>query len=160
VLAVLALTLPVTANELGSKRPFVRPSTTPVTGSDWRAVAYLARASEPGGVLASFALARYIPGETGRRTNIGDVFWSEPDPQQRQVEVARLLAGQMTPAQAQRFVTGTGARFLLADCATRANLQRELAPVIRWVRRFGCATVYQLDQTGDEPLEAARHRWN
>lgn len=150
-LAVLTLTLPVTVDELISKWRFVRPSATPVTRSDWRAVRFLARAPEPGGVLASFLLARYIPAETGRRTYIGDVFWSEPHPQQRQAEVARLLAGQMTPAQAQRFVTATGARFLLADCTTRANLERELARVIRSTHRFGCATVYQLDETSDEP---------
>jgi hypothetical protein len=37
----------------------------------------------------------------------------------------------MLPYQALAFVAGTGARFLLADCTTRANLQREFAPVIQ-----------------------------
>lgn len=95
-------------------------------------------------MLAGFPLSRYIPAETGRRTYIGDVFWSEPHPKQREAEVARLLAGRLSPVQAQRLVAGTEARFLLADCTTRADLGRELGPIIASAHRFGCATVYGL----------------
>ena len=144
-LAVIALTVPQAVSELTSKWRFVRPSTTPITRSEWQAVNYLAGDPQPGGALAGFPIGRYIPAETGRRTYIGDVFWSEPHPQQRQVEVARLLAGRMPAPQSERFVAGTGARFLLADCSTRANLERDLAPIIESARRFGCATVYELD---------------
>lgn len=142
---VLALTVPQAVSEITGKWRLVRPSAAPITRSDWQALEYLARDPLPGGVLAGFSLGRYIPGETGRHTYIGDVFWSEPDPRHRQVEVGRLLAGGMPPAQARSFVAGTGARFLLADCTARANLGRELAPMIRSVHRFGCATVYKLD---------------
>ncbi len=145
MLAVLTLTVPQTVSELSSKWRFVRPRSTLITRSDWQAVRYLSRDPQPGGVLTSFALGRYIPAETGRRTYIGDVFWSEPHPKTRQADVARLLQGQMTPAQAQRFVSSTGARFLLGDCTTRAKLGRELEPVIRSTHPFGCATVYELD---------------
>jgi len=144
VLAVLALTTPQAVSELTDKWRFVRPSATPIAVSDWEAIKYLNRDPRPGGVLAGFPLGRYIPAETGRRTYIGDVFWSEPHPKQREAEVAGLLAGRLPPAQAQRFVAGTGARFLLADCTTRADLGRELAPIIVSVHRFGCATVYGL----------------
>lgn len=143
--AVFALTVPQAVNEVTNKWRFVRPSATPITRSDWQAVIYLRDDPHPGGVLAGFPLGRYIPAETGRRTYIGEVFWSEPHPQQRQVEVARLLAGRMPPAEAESFVASTGARFLLADCNTRANLERDLAPIIQSAHRFGCATVYQLD---------------
>jgi hypothetical protein len=50
----------------------------------------------------------------------------------------------MPPAQARRFVTSTGARFVLADCAARANLAWVLAPIIRSAHHFGCAAVYQI----------------
>jgi hypothetical protein len=143
-LAVLALTVPLAVSQLSHKWRFVRPDTTPITDGDWQAITYLAHDPEAGGVLAGFPLGRYIPAETGRPTYIGDVFWSEPRPQQRQDEVARLLAGQMTPAQAQTFVAGTGARFLLADCTARANLGRDLAPITLSVHRFGCATLFRL----------------
>jgi hypothetical protein len=144
-LAVLALTVPQAVSELSDKWRFVRPGAAPITNSDWQAMDYLARDPQPGAVLAGFSLGRYIPAETGRRTYIGDVFWSEPQPGQREADVARLLAGRMSPSRAQKFVTGTGARFLLADCATRADLGRELAPIIGSVHGFGCATVYELD---------------
>jgi hypothetical protein len=143
-LAALTLAAPLTVAELTSKWRFVRPSTTPITRSDWQAISYLARDPQPGGVLAGFPVGRYIPAETGRRTYIGQVFWSEPNPQQRKVEVARLLAGRIPPAQAQKFVISTGARFLLADCTARADLARELAPIIGSSHHFGCAAVYQL----------------
>ena len=145
VLAVLALTVPQAVSEIIDKWRFVRPSTTPITRGDWQAVHHLDRDPLPGGVLAGFPLGRYIPAETGRSTCIGDVFWSEPGPRWREAEVARLLAGRLAPPQAERFVAATGARFLLADCTTHADLARELAPIIQSVHRFGCATVYQLD---------------
>ena len=154
-LALLALTAPQAVNELTSKWRYIRPTASPVTRSDWRAIGYLAREPQPGGVLAGFPLGRYIPAETGRRTYIGDVFWSEPHPQQRQLEVARLLTGRMPPTEAQTFVLSTGARFLLADCTARADLARELAPIIRSTHPFGCATVYQLD-----PEARMRHTSN
>jgi hypothetical protein len=144
VLAVLALTVPQAISELTDKWRFVRPSAAPITHGDWQAVNFLDADPRRGGVLAGFPLGRYIPAETGRRTYIGDVFWSEPHPQQRGADVARLLAGRMPASQAQKFVTGSGARFLLADCTTRADLGRELAPIIESAHRFGCATVYEL----------------
>jgi hypothetical protein len=133
VLAVLALTVPQAVSEIIDKWRFVRPSTTPMTRGDWQAVHYLDRDPLPGGVLAGFPLSRYIPAETGRSTYIGDVFWSEPGPRWREAEVARLLAGRLAPPQAERFVAATGVRFLLADCTTRADLGRELAPIIQSV---------------------------
>jgi hypothetical protein len=142
---MLALTVPQAVSEITNKWRFVRPSSAPITRDDWRAVNYLTRDPLPGGVLAGFALGRYIPAQTGRRTYIGDVFWSEPHPRQRQAEVTSLLAGGMAPQQAERFVAGTHARFLLAGCDTRANLERDLAPIIQSAHHFGCATVYQLD---------------
>ena len=146
MLAVLVLTVPQAMSEVTDKWRFVRPTATPITRSDWRAIGYLSHDPLPGGVLAGFPVGRYIPAATGRRTYIGDVFWSEPRPKQRHAEVARLLAGRLTSAQAQRFVAGTGARFLLADCTTRANVAHELAPIIASAHRFGCATVYQLER--------------
>jgi hypothetical protein len=143
-LAALILTAPLTVSELTSKWRFVRPTTTPITRGDWQAISYLASDPEPGGVLTGFPLGRFIPAETGRRTYIGHAFWSEPDPHERETEVARLLADRMAPAQAQKFVTSTGARFLLADCTASAKLARDLSPIIRSSRHFGCAAVYEL----------------
>jgi hypothetical protein len=40
----------------------------------------------------------------------------------------------------------SGARVLVAGCATRADLPRLLGPLVARTRRFGCATVYELRQ--------------
>ena len=66
VLAVGALTVPQAVSELADKWRFVRPSASPITRSDWRALNYLAHDPSPGGVLAGFPAGRYIPAETGR----------------------------------------------------------------------------------------------
>jgi hypothetical protein len=41
-------------------------------------------------------------------------------------------------------VRSSGVRFLFADCLERANLAPLLRGELAAVRRFGCATVYEL----------------
>jgi hypothetical protein len=41
-------------------------------------------------------------------------------------------------------VRTSGARFLLADCTTRADMRKLLGPLIRSVHGFGCAAVYEV----------------
>ena len=47
--------------------------------------------------------------------------------------------------QRAAFVLGTGARFVLADCDAQVDLTKVLGPVVRSVRRFGCAAVYAVE---------------
>ncbi len=56
-----------------------------------------------------------------------------------------LFEGSMTPAAAQSFVLGSGARFVLADCQTTADLRKLLGPIIRSAHGFGCAAVYEVE---------------
>jgi hypothetical protein len=42
-------------------------------------------------------------------------------------------------------VRASGARFLLADCTTRADMRKLLGPLIRSAHGFGCAAVYEVD---------------
>ena len=85
-----------------------------------------------------------VPGKTGRRTYVGDCLWSEPDCWGRTLSVQSLFGGGMTPAAARRFVTSTGARFVLADCQTAADMSKLLGPMIRSEHAFGCAAVYDV----------------
>jgi len=87
-----------------------------------------------------------VPGETGRHTYIGNLYWSQPNPERRAHLSEVLLTGHMRPQRARAFVRSTGARFLLADCGRqrRRVLARELAPMVRVARRFGCATLYEV----------------
>jgi hypothetical protein len=56
-----------------------------------------------------------------------------------------FFQGSMTPAAAQRFILNSGARFVLADCQTTADLPKLLGPIIRSAHGFGCAAVYEVE---------------
>jgi hypothetical protein len=143
-LATLAVCVPVTISSMKDSSAHVR-ETVRIGHSGWRALKYLAHAPQPGGVLAVQPLGLMVPGETGRRTYIGNGFWSQPDPKLRHRLVRELTEGQMRPVRARAFVRSTGARFLLAGCGShRHRLARELGPLIVSERRFGCADVYLL----------------
>lgn len=149
--ALVALfTIPATYYELKDARINVKPSpegSNFITRGERDALDYLARDRDAGGVLTNYYLGDVVPGITGRRTYVGDCLWSEPNCSGRANQTAWLFRGNATPAAAQRFVLGSGARFVLADCATTADIRKLLGPIIRSARTFGCATVYEAKQT-------------
>jgi hypothetical protein len=147
VLAVAVLTIPATAYELRSAARLVSPTAGDanfVTRDERAALAFLARDREPGGVLTRFYLGTVVPAETGRRSFVGNCYWSTPDCSGRAQAAAELLEGSLTPRAARALVRSSGARFVLSDCATRANLAGLLGPTVRAVHQFGCAGVYQV----------------
>ena len=98
--------------------------------------------------------------ETGRRTFVGDCLWSEPGCLARAGATQQLFNGLLRAAAAQTLVRQTGARFVLADCKTKADMRKLLRPMTRSVHSFGCAAVYELDTPGPPtgPLaESALH---
>ena len=99
-------------------------------------------------MLTQFYLGETVPGQTGRRTLVGDCLWSEPNCMPRSLAADALFRGTMSRAQAQAFVRSSGARFLLASCAPHVDLGRLLGSMVVDERRFGCAAVYELDQSG------------
>lgn len=142
-LATLAVIVPVTISSMKDSATHVR-DTLGVTNSEWRALAYLARDPEPGGVLTSGFLSMLTAAETGRNSYGGNGFWSPPNPNRDRL-VSELLADQLRPRRARAFVLANGVRFVLEGCGShRHRLTRELRPLIRYERRFGCATLYAL----------------
>jgi hypothetical protein len=115
-----------------------------ITHDEHAALHYLAKNTEPGGVLTQFYLGEAVPGATGRRTFVGNCLWSEPNCMPRSLAADALFRGQDTSDQARRLVRQSGARFLLASCAAHADLHRSLGDLVVDTRRFGCATVYEL----------------
>jgi hypothetical protein len=109
-----------------------------------RALRYLAKDRQPGGVLTGLYLGQVVPAETGRRTYIGDCLWSEPDCGARAELVERLFHGGLSPKATRDIVRQIGAHFVLAACSTRPDLDEALAPIADSERRFGCARVYTL----------------
>ncbi len=145
---VLALaTIPANVYALAIAHTYTRP--TPdnanfITRDERDALAYLSRDPDDGGVLTQFYLGEVVPGRTGRHTLVGDCLWSEPACMPRSLTADALFNGSMSATQAQMFVQGSGARFVLASCAPHANLRRLLGSMIIAVHRFGCATIYDL----------------
>ncbi len=109
------------------------------------AVNYLADLKEPGSVVTQPYLGAVIPGRTGRHTYIGDCLWSEPNCQDRATQMRDLFNGSLGVAAARSFVRSSGARFVLSDCRTSADMRKLLGPLIRSAHGFGCAAVYEVD---------------
>lgn len=147
-LAIAIGTVPTTVYTLADAHTYTNP--TPgnanfIRPDENRALRWLAANPRPGGVLAGFYLGEAIPGLTGRQDFVGDCLWSEPDCFPRSNMVDRLLGGTLSDPAARRFVTNSGARFLLGGCASRpAAVTRQLAGLIVAEHRFGCATVWEL----------------
>ncbi len=117
---------------------FIRPD-------EQRALAFLARDRQPGGVLAPFYLGMVIPEKTGRHTYIGDYLWSVPDYPARFTYTFQLFKWPWADQAARAFVLSTGAHFVLADCHGHAGgLTRKLSPIMSATYDFGCSTVYEV----------------
>jgi hypothetical protein len=148
-LAVAVFTIPTTIDELSIAHALAAP--TPENANFIRrdersALSYLARVKEPGSVMTRSYLGAAVPGRTGRHTYIGDCLWSEPQCLGLTANAQALFTqGSLTPAAARRFVLSSGARFVLADCETTADMRKLLGPIIRSAHGFGCAAVYEVD---------------
>lgn len=145
VAAVVLLVVPGTLYRVDTLRDAVKKGYQPFFLEDGErdALRWLDGNAEPGGVMTPVYLGLAVPAYTGRETYIGAGSWT-PDFDRRREQMEALFGGRMRPAQAERLVRASGARFLLADCHGRANI----TPVVRAFtdppRRFGCATVYRV----------------
>ncbi len=146
-LVVLALGLGV-ADRLNQIRIEVHKGGQPylIHPGEQQAFDYLERLDEPGGVLAPIYSGLMIPYQTGRETWVGQISWT-PSYHRRVREAEALFSGRLDRARATRLVAGSGAHFLYSDCLKRTDLTRLLKPHLASVRRFGCATVYELDRS-------------
>jgi hypothetical protein len=157
--AVGALTVPATVYMMNKARTVLVTN----TASKQRALTFLASNPHSGSVLTDFANGTEIPAETGRRTYVSGLrIWTEPGAGYRANAAQRLFdgpswwssprswrggpppSGQLTDEAARAFVLSTGARFVLQNCGSRANLWRSLRPIVRATHRFGCTTVYEI----------------
>jgi hypothetical protein len=147
--AVVALfTIPTTIKELSIGHSLAAPSrgnANFIKADERTALYYLAHDKEAGSVITQPYLGAAVPGWTGRRTYVGNCLWSEPNCPSRATISRALFGGALTATQARSFVRASGARFLLADCTTTADMRKLLGPLIRSAHGFGCAAVYEVD---------------
>jgi hypothetical protein len=146
-LVVAAATIPAAVLELRSAQANVAPSpgnANFIRRDEQYALQWLARDPEPGGVLTRFYLGDLVPPETGRRTYIGDCVWSQPNCIAR-AKLAQILFDGSLPADSTRaFIRQLDPSFVLADCATRPDMDSVMRPISSQIVHFGCATVYVL----------------
>lgn len=167
--AVAALTIPATVYMLHTVQTQIAPAQHQenlIITPESRALRYLASDPQPGSVLTEYTWGAEVAGQTGRRVYASGLAWAGSGRLYRADAAARLLSGpwywwvppnpryltsgwQLRPARmtgraARAFVLSTGARFVLANCGSHADLSRWLRPIARAVHRFGCATVYEV----------------
>jgi hypothetical protein len=146
--AVALFTIPATVKELSIAHSLAAPTAGNanfITRDERSALNYLLHNKDKGSVMTGSYLGAAVPGKTGRRTYVGDCLWSEPQCLGLTGNAWNLFQGWLTPAAARSFVLDSGARFVLADCTTKADLPRLLRPIIRNAQGFGCAAVYEVE---------------
>ncbi|MGI8864999.1 MAG: hypothetical protein ACR2JH_11500 [Solirubrobacteraceae bacterium] len=141
-LMLAAVTVPGLAYEARAFRDVER---SPIqqyyeNASDSRALDWVANGAPAGGVLARTIVAVGIPSQTGRAVWVGHQFWSRDYPARSAIANA-MFAGTLDRTRASLLVRLSGVRLVFADCGSRIDLRRSLAPVLASVRRFGCASV-------------------
>jgi hypothetical protein len=145
--AVALFTIPTTVKELTIAHSLAAPTrgnANFIESDERSALDYLAHDKEKGSVVTQPYLGATVPGRTGRRTYVGNCLWSEPNCAGRATISRALFNGSLSPAAARSFVRASGARFLLADCTTKADMRKLLGPLIRSAHGFGCAAVYEV----------------
>lgn len=147
VVAILALmTLPGIAHKLDVARNSVQSAGDPywIFPGEQEAMDALEADPRPGGVLGASYAGYMLPAYTGRETYVGALSWS-PDWDERQRPANDLIEGRLTGEAARDFVRSTDARYVFVDCRPGlADLTETLGPLLERVRRYGCATVYEL----------------
>jgi hypothetical protein len=143
--AAAVLIIPGTLYRADNIRDAVNKGFQPffLTPSEHDALTYLDKDPERGGVLAPVYSGLLVPAYTGRETWVGAGSWT-PNFEPRRVAAEELFAGKLSPADAERVVRSSGARFLYSDCHGRANIARIVSSFTDPPRRFGCATVYRV----------------
>lgn len=114
-----------------------------LTDGEADAMRYLDESPRDGAVLARLYLGAAVPTFAGRRTYVGHASWT-PDFTARVDETEELFGGRMSRVHARELVRRTGVAFALSDCNESADLRPLLGDAVVGVRRFGCATVYEL----------------
>jgi hypothetical protein len=142
---VIALTVPATVDKLEEADRRIDRNSGPyfLTRDERDALDYLDRADAPGAVYAPVSMGQLVPAETGRHTAVGNLFWT-PDYLRRRAYTEILFRGRLAPAAARAIASASGSRFLLSGCDGRGDLSAALRPLLASVRRFGCATVYEI----------------
>jgi hypothetical protein len=115
-----------------------------LTADQAAALSYLDRAPRAGGVLAPWLVSISIPGLTGRAVYAGHPQWQPHGNVPTDGVFFDPATHDPTGAVRRAILRRSKAVFVLAGCDSLSALSRDLAPLARPVKRFGCMTVYEL----------------
>jgi hypothetical protein len=150
---VIVLIGPPVYEELRSARAVLKASYgldgTFITGEERDALGWLDDNPRPGAVLARGYLGALVPSRTGRSTWVGNLFWTPNAFARASAAEALFVHGVSGPA-GRKLVRSTGARFVLADCASPVDVARTLGPLVVSAHRFGCARVLEVRPGGGQ----------
>jgi hypothetical protein len=143
--ALVLLIVPGTLDRLDDFRSKASRNEQPffLKPGEREALDFLEASDVPGSVLAPVEMGQIIPSETGRRTNVGNIFWT-PDFLRRRLFTDIFFRGNLGAEASRGLVRNSGSRFLMSGCGGYADLSPLLRPLLVSVRRFGCATVYEV----------------
>jgi hypothetical protein len=155
LLAVAAATIPATVHMMDVVRSQLAPASNGIdfiSHSEQRALDYLRADPKQGGVLTDFILGAVVPGETGRRTYLGNCDWSVPHCVWRWSNTWHVFLWKWVSVPhhyrgwyARWLIRRSGARFVLASCHSHVfDFESQLRPILVAVHHFGCATVYEV----------------
>jgi len=146
VSCVLVLTLPGMAYFADWYRDFVNTTDQAhvLAADEVRALRYIESDRSPGAVLTTADLGAAVPAWTGRATWIGHLSWT-PDFGERTTAMANLSEGNVSARSARALVEDSGARFVLLGCDHSRRADTALERISETDRRFGCASVYEVD---------------
>ena len=147
IVALLALTIPGIVwlgNLLRDREAGTARGAYLLKPGEARALAYVADAPRRGSVLSAGLLAPAAWALTDRDSWAASRL-TDPEFAVGGAEANRLIAGEFGAGTARRFVTRTGAAFVVSGCRPPGpDLSSSLGPLVAQTRRFGCAAVYEL----------------
>ena len=109
-----------------------------------RALGYVRDADRKGSVLSAGALAPVAWALTGRDSWAASRL-TDPEYVVGGAEATALFENKLDAPVAKRFVTRTGAAFIVSGCrGARPNLRPLIGPLIERTQHFGCAAVHEL----------------
>jgi hypothetical protein len=114
-----------------------------LTDDEAAAMEHLRDSPRDGPVVSSVEFGRAVPAFADRNTWVGHPTWT-PGYEDRVSRAEELFDGRLDSGAARALVAGTGATFAVSDCRHDADLRGALGSLVRSVRRFGCAEVYEL----------------
>ncbi len=146
VICVAVLTLPGMAHFGNWYRDFVNAAEQAhvLEADEVRALRFVEDRPVSGGVLTTADLGAAVPPWTGRASWIGHQSWT-PDFGERATAMAALNDGKLSEKNTRTLVKESGARFVLLGCDHSRRADSVLRRISEADRRFGCASVYQVD---------------